>query len=82
MATTGSVIFKLQGFDALSGKYYDLLESVPIQDISTTVLKIYPGLVANGNLVANDGLQMDFRVVATHSNAASMTYLVSINLIR
>jgi hypothetical protein len=82
ITATGGVTFKIQGLDARSGKYYDLIESASIATVSTVVLKLFPGLTAAANLVVNDVLPQDFRVVATHGNGVSMTYSVSIALIK
>ncbi len=82
ITATGSIVFELQALDALSGQYYGLLTSAAVTTVSTVVLKVYPGLTAAANLIASDGLPMDFRVVATHANAVSMTYSVSANMIK
>lgn len=82
MASAGSVVFKIQAKDELSGQYYDLVESAAIVTISTVVLRVYPGLTAVANLTATDNLPMDFRVVATHTGAFTMTYSVGINLLK
>ncbi len=81
ITATGAVTFKVQALDALSGNYYEIIESSAISTISLTVLKIYPGLIASANLVVNEGLPMDFRVNASHGNAVSMTYEVNCNML-
>ena len=81
MSSQGSIVFKIQGLDSRSGKYYDIIESAAITTISTVVLKIYPSLIVASNLVVNDTLPQDFRVLATHGNSESMTYSVSILLV-
>jgi hypothetical protein len=79
---TPSVVFTVQGKDETSGKYYTIIESAAIATVSTTVLKVYPGLIAVANLAVNDGFPMDFRVVATHGDADSITYSVAFNMIK
>ena len=81
VTATPSVVFTVQGLDALSGQYYTLITSAAVTSISTVVLKIYPSLVAVANLTVNDALPMDFRVIATHGDADSITYSVGVNLI-
>ena len=81
ITATGTVVFTLQALDALSGKYYDIIESTAIATEIVTVLKVYPGLTAAANLTVSEGLPMDFRVTATHGNAVSMTYEVNCNMI-
>ena len=68
-----SVVFTVQGKDSLSGKYYTLLASAAITGISTTVLRIYPGLTAAGNLVASDVAPRVYRVITTAADADSLT---------
>lgn len=73
---------KIQGKDAVSGKYYDLLVGTAISAVGTTVLKIYPALTAAANVASNDMLPVDFRVVVSHATAASVTYSVAVNLVK
>lgn len=81
MSSSGGVVFKIQGLDTRSGKYYDIIVSASVATVSTVVLKIHPALTAAANLAVNDVLPQDFRVLATHSNSESMTYSVSILLV-
>jgi hypothetical protein len=72
-----TVTFTFQGKDPLSGKYYTILASTAIVAVSTTVLRVYPGLPAAANLVANDILPVTSRIITTHSAGTSFTYSVS-----
>lgn len=81
LASTPSVVFKVQGKDSLSGKFYDILTSAAVTAIGTVVLKVYPGLTGTANLIANDILPRNFRVIATHANGNSITYSVGYSLI-
>ena len=87
IATTDSdfganaVTFTLQGKDTLSDKYYNLIVSAAIDSVSTTVLRLYPGLTASGNLIVSDGLPQDYRVISVHADDSPVTYSVGINLI-
>lgn len=72
---------KIQGHDAVSGKYYDLLVGAPIVATGTVVLKLYPGITAAANLAVSDVLPPVWRVVMTHSAASNFTYSVGANLV-
>lgn len=80
-AATPSVVFKVQGKDQLSGKYYDLITSAAITGTGTTVLKVYPGLTPIADTVVSDCIPKRFRVLATHADADSITYSVGVNLL-
>lgn len=60
--TTPTLTVTIQGKDAVSGKYYDILASSALNATGTTVLKVYPGLTAAANTAANDVLPRDWRV--------------------
>lgn len=77
-----TVTFTIQGKDPLSGKYYTILASAAIAAAGTTVLKVYPGLTAAANAVANDVLPEDWRVAVTHSAASNFTYSVGAQLVK
>ncbi len=64
LAGTGPTLtVTLQGKDPVSGKYYTILASAALAAVATTVLTVYPGLVAAANLSANDVLPRDWRIV-------------------
>lgn len=67
---------KIQGKDAASGKYYDVLVGSVITTTGTSVLKVGPGLTASANAAASDFLPAVWRVVVTHSDSSSLTYSV------
>jgi hypothetical protein len=81
IAATPSVVFTIQGKDALSGKYYTILASAAITGTGTTVLKVYPGLTGVANSKADDLLPRVWRVDATHADADSITYSVGASVI-
>lgn len=81
VTSSPSVTFTIQGGDAVSGKYYTVLASAAIVGTGTTILRVYPGLTAAGNLVASDILPRTWRVIATHGNSDSITYSVGASLI-
>jgi hypothetical protein len=59
---TPTLVVSIQGKDIASGKYYTILASAALATVSTTVLTIYPAMVAAANLVANDILPRTWRV--------------------
>jgi hypothetical protein len=61
--TTPTLTVTIQGKDPVSGKYYTLLASAALAAVATTVLRVYPGLAAAANLVANDALPRNWRVI-------------------
>lgn len=79
---TPSVVFTIEGKDALSGKYYPLLISLAIVATGTTILRVYPDLKASPNAVASDILPVTWRITATHADADSITYSVGVNYVR
>ncbi len=80
-AATPSVVFTIQGYSGLGDDYYTILASAAITGTGTTILRVYPGLTASANVVANDVLPMQWRVIATHGDADSLTYSVNALLI-
>lgn len=81
VTATPSVVFTIQGKDAVSGKYYTILASAAITGTGTTVLRVFPGGTAAANLVANDLLPRTWRVIATHADTDSITYSVGASLV-
>ena len=80
VVSTGSITVKIQGKDAVSGKFYDILSSASIATTGTTVLKVYPGLGVTANVSANDILPVDLKLVVTAGDSNAVTYSVAINL--
>lgn len=80
-ADTPSVVFTIQGHSPLGDDYYTILASAAITGTGTTVLRVYPGLTAANNTVANDVLPHLWRVNAVHADADSITYSVAATLI-
>ena len=81
VTSTPSVVPKIQGKDAVSGKWYDLLVGVAITATGTTVLKVYPGINASANASASDILPTIWRVRMEHADADSITYSVGATVI-
>ncbi len=77
LTATASVTMKIQGYDTDgSGGWVDLLADAAVIDAAPTVsqLKLYPGAITAANVALDLPLPTKWRVVATHLNAASMTY--------
>lgn len=79
--TTISITPTIQGKDPLSGKYYTILTGTAISTVSTTVLRVYPGITVSANASVNDIIPSEFRILMTHGNATSATYSVSVSLV-
>lgn len=76
IVSSPSVVFTVQGKDATTGDYYDLLSSAAITGTGTTVLRVYPGNVAVANLAISYPLPRVWRVNCVHGNGDSITYSV------
>lgn len=76
-AATPSVVFTIQGYSPLGDDYYTILASAAVTGAATTVLRVYPGLTAAANTVANDVLPHLWRVNAVHADTDSITYSVN-----
>lgn len=62
VATTVTVTVKIQGKDAASGQYYDILTSVGIVAAGFTNLTVYPGAAATVNVSSPQPLPHIWRV--------------------
>jgi hypothetical protein len=79
-AASPSVVPTIDGYDELSGKYYNLLTGSAIVATGTTVLKIFPGIATLANGAASDIIPNRIRISMTHGNANSVTYTVAAHL--
>ena len=77
-ADTPSVTFSIQERDPAGGKFHTVLTSAAITDVTSepVVLVVSPGCAAVSNRVADEPLPREWRVVATHADADSLTYSV------
>lgn len=78
---SASITVTIEGKDAVSGKYYDILVSPAIIAVGTTVLKVYPGIAVSANAAANDVLPPTWRVKVVVVDTDSLTYSVGANLV-
>lgn len=76
-----TVTLTIQGKSTLTGKYYTILAGAAQVAGATIIMRVYPGLVAAGNLAANDILPRIWRVSIAHSAGTNFTYSVVGNYI-
>lgn len=81
-SATPSVVPKIEGIDPVSGKAYALVTGAAITGVSTTTLRVVPGIVAAANVAVSDSLPDRIRVTLTHGDADSLTYSVGANFVR
>lgn len=75
-----TLILHLEGKDAASGKWYNIISSPVITSVGTTLLKVFKGAPTTANLSVNDFLPEDFRIRSEHANATPITFSININL--
>lgn len=78
---TPSVVVAVEGYDPASDSWYTILASAAITDAGTTLLHVYPGVVAAANSRANFRLPRTWRVTATHADGDSLTYSVGVSVL-
>jgi len=82
IAATPSVVFTLEVVDSLSGKFVPILTSAAIVGTGTTILTIGPGVTAVANVSSGQVIPENLRVNAVHGDADSITYSVSMHVIK
>ena len=70
----------IEGKDPISGNYYTILQGANITTVSTTVLKVYPGITASANAAVSDILPRTWRVRITVGDTDSATYSIAASL--
>lgn len=80
VTATPALTITIDGLDPGTGKYYNLLTSTALATVSTTTLRVGPGLTNSANLIANDVLPSTIRITVTHGDADSATYSMGANL--
>lgn len=78
VTVTDTLIVSIDAYDDASGKWYNILTSLAITAVGTTILKVGLGLNVAANTVANDFLPDKYRVTITKNNATSITYSIGI----
>lgn len=81
IVTAPSIVVTVQGKDATSAGYYDILVSPAITAVGVQILKIYPSIGAIANQAAADILPRTWRVSVAHANANSITYSIGANMV-
>lgn len=81
--TVPTATFTIQGKDSsATPQYYNILASTALAATGVTVLKVYPGLTAAANTVANDVLPATWRVILTAGGTVTnLTATVTANII-
>jgi hypothetical protein len=77
IVTAPSVVLTIDGVDAVSGKFWNLLTATALTAVTGAtprVLRIGKGLLAAANLTANDLVPEKVRFTMTHGNGDSITY--------
>lgn len=80
--TAASIVLTIQGFDAVSERYYTLLEGAAVTAVGTTVYKVFPGATDTANVSVNDILPYKWRVLVTHADENPITYSVGASVVR
>jgi hypothetical protein len=80
VTATPSVVLTIDGYDPVSGKYYNLLTAAAVTATGTTELLVGPGLTIAANVVANKPLPDTIRFTMTHGDADSITYTLAAHL--
>ncbi len=78
--TLGSLTPIISGID-LSGNKYPILTGPAIAAVGITALRVYPGLIAVANSVANDIVPLNIVLDLVAGTTDSITYEVNSNLI-
>jgi hypothetical protein len=78
--TSGTYTPHIQGYDAISGQWYDILVGTGISAIGENVVKIYPGISGTTNVAANDILPSVWRVQLIGTSTPAMTISVGVFL--
>lgn len=81
VTATGSIVFTIEGYDEVSGKWGTILASAAVTTVSTVFLTVYPGVTETANVDAATILPRTWRVKAVAANAVSMTYSVGAVLV-
>lgn len=78
---TPSVVATVDGFDSLSGKYFNLLTSAAMTNTTTRVLHVGPGLTASAS-TSSAFVPDQVRVLLTHGDNDAVTYSASLHLLK
>lgn len=71
---TPTITATIQGYDAVSDTWYDILAGSGVSAVGTQRLVVYPGVAETANESASDVLPETWRVEVVHTDADSITY--------
>jgi len=71
----------VQGFDPVSGKYYDIALGVEDSNLTTKVLNIYPGILPSTNIDVNNVLPRFWRVQVRTTGGGTFTYSIGATIL-
>lgn len=71
-----SLTLSIKGKDTASDKYWNILSSVVVAGVGTTIYKVYPGITPVANQAVADLIPDIFQVEVVHGNATAATYTV------
>ena len=81
ITSSPSIVVKIQGKDAITGDYRDILSSAAITATGDTYMEVWPGATAATNAAVNGKLGGMWRVVVTHANANAITYAITAEML-
>ena len=79
VGVTPSTVFSIQGWDPASSTWETLISSAAVIATGTTSIQVNPGSASVTNVSAQRVVRQKMRVLATHGNAVSHTYSVSLH---
>lgn len=74
VTSTAGVTVSVVGVDRVSGNTWPILTSAAITTVSTTALRIHPGIAVVANQSTSDVLPPLVQINFTNTNSASITY--------
>lgn len=80
--TTSLLTLTIDGKDAASGKFYNLLTGAAVATVSTNVYTLALGVTGVANTTVNAFVPRLFRIVVTAGNGNSITYSVGYSLVQ
>lgn len=79
VGVTPSTVFSIQGWDPASSTWETLISSAAVIATGTTSIQVNPGSASVTNVSAQRLVRQKMRFLATHGNAVSHTYSVSLH---
>lgn len=80
--TTPALTLTINGKDAASGKYYNLLTGLAVATVSTNVYTLALGVTVVANTTVNAFVPRLFQIVVTAGNGNTITYSVGYSLVQ